>query len=72
MASEDDEVQPVKITLRDIYEVVVRLDRQNISVRLSDHEDRIRALEKQVWLWSGGAALAGALAGTFLSIIMKG
>lgn len=68
----NDEVQPVKITLRDIYEVVVRLDRANAHNRLNDHEERIRALEKQVWAWAGGAALAGGLIGQVFSLIVKG
>lgn len=73
MMTEDknDEVLPVKITLRDIYEVVVRLDRANAHNRLTDHEERIRALEKQVWAWAGGAALAGGLIGQVFSLIVK-
>lgn len=68
----NDEVQPVKITLRDIYDIVVRLDRANANNRLNDHEERIRALEKQVWAWAGGAALAGGLIGQVFSLFMKG
>lgn len=69
---EETEVQPVRITLRDIYEVVVRLDRANAHNRLTDHEERIRALEKQVWAWAGGAALAGGLIGQVFSLFLKG
>lgn len=69
---DENNVQPVKITLRDIYEVVVRLDRANAHNRLTDHEERIRALEKQVWAWAGGAALAGGLIGQVFSLIVKG
>lgn len=67
-----EDVQPVKITLRDIYEVVVRLDRANAHNRLTDHEERIRSLEKQVWAWAGGAALAGGLIGQVFALLVKG
>jgi hypothetical protein len=72
MPETQDETQPVKVTLRDIYEVVVRLDRANAHNRLTDHEERIRALEKQVWAWAGGAALAGGLFGQVFSLFLKG
>lgn len=61
--SDDESVAPVKITLKDIYVVVTRLERANAANRLDDHEIRLRALEKQVWAWAGGAALAGGLIG---------
>lgn len=69
---QEENVQPVRITLRDIYEVVVRLDRANAHNRLNDHEERIRALEKQVFMWAGGAALAGGLIGQVFALFMKG
>jgi hypothetical protein len=72
MTSQEEAEAPVRITLRDIYEVVVRLDKANASERLTDHEDRIRALERQVWAWAGGAALAGALIGQIVQFAMKG
>ena len=72
MTVQEESTQPVKITLRDIYEVVVRLDRANAHNRLTDHEERIRALEKQVWAWAGGAALAGGLIGQVFSLFLKG
>lgn len=72
MTLPEEGTQPVKITLRDIYEVVVRLDRANAHNRLTDHEQRIRALEKQVWAWAGGAALAGGLIGQAFSLFVKG
>lgn len=33
-----------------------------------DHEARLRILERQIWFWSGGAALLG----TLLSLITSG
>lgn len=68
----DEELRPVQITLRDIYEVVIRLDKANIASRLSDHEDRIRSLERLVWAWAGGAALAGAFIGQLISFAVGG
>lgn len=62
---------PVEITLKDVYDVVVRLDRANMPTRMDDHENRIRALEKYVWAWAGGAALAGGLIGQVLNVAVK-
>jgi hypothetical protein len=72
MAEQEPDGAPVRITLRDIYEVVVRLDKANANERLLDHEDRIRSLERQVWAWAGGAALAGALIGQIVQFALKG
>jgi hypothetical protein len=63
--------EPIEITLKDIYEIVVRLDKANAADRLEDHEQRIRSLEKQVWAWAGGAALAGAFIGQAVSLAFK-
>jgi hypothetical protein len=65
-------MDPVQITLKDVYDVVVRLDRANIPQRVDDHEKRIRALEKYVWAWAGGAALTGGVMGQFLNLAMGG
>jgi len=72
MAEQEPDGAPVRITLRDIYEVVVRHDKANANERLLDHEDRIRSLERQVWAWAGGAALAGALIGQIVQFALKG
>lgn len=63
----------VVVTLESIYTLVLqtsagvteantKLDAATDAVR--DHEDRIRNLEKRVYLWAGGiGALAGGLVG---------
>ncbi len=65
-------MDPVEITLKDVYDVVVRLDRANIPDRVDDHELRIRALEKYVWAWAGGAALTGGVIGQALNLAIGG
>lgn len=58
---------PVEITLRDVYEIVVRLERANAHNRLEDHEARLRAIERQVFLWAGGASVVGATIGIIVN-----
>jgi len=51
--------EPVaRITLTTIYTEVVKLT--GIPSQVSDHEVRIRAIEKYLWIWIGAAGGAGA------------
>lgn len=66
----------VKITLRDIYGALlgVQSDVAEIkghSLSISDHETRIRALEKWVWGAAGLGTVGGAALGQLISAIMK-
>lgn len=65
----------VKITLHDIYGAVLGLQSdmvqiKNNSTTVTDHETRIRALERWIWRASGIAAALGAAGGTAISQIM--
>lgn len=40
--------------------------------QLTDHERRMRKLERTVWAWVGGAATAGGGIGAFLSGLRGG
>lgn len=54
--------QTVRITNREIYDAVVDL-KERVSPlpdRVDDHEVRIRAIEKYLWIWIGASGLAGA------------
>jgi hypothetical protein len=51
----------------------VRTDIQKLSdgtaTRILDHEIRLRALERRVWIASGGATVVGIIGGWLVSII---
>ncbi len=44
-------------------ELLVRIDERTklLVERKDDHEERLRVVEKQVWWFSGGAAVAGTV-----------
>lgn len=59
---------PVIITLRDVYDSVQLLAARagRLPEIVSDHEDRIRFLERAVWVAAGLGAAAGAGLGKIL------
>lgn len=63
----------VQISLRDIYDTVVGIDKKvdPLVREVEDHEGRIRALERQVWAWVGAAGVIAGLAGALVSQFMK-
>lgn len=59
MSMDTPQEEPVaRITLTTIYTEVVKLT--GIPGQVSDHEIRIRAIEKYLWIWIGAAGGAGA------------
>lgn len=52
----------VKVTLDVIYDAVLDMKQHfsPIPARVDDHEVRIRAIEKYLWIWIGASGLAGA------------
>lgn len=66
----------VKITLHDIYGAVLGLQSDMAEIKgssttVSDHETRIRALERWIWRASGIAAAIGAAGGTALTQVLQ-
>lgn len=57
----DNAVPAVRVTLDVIYETVQAIDKKvdPIPSTLRDHEARLRALERQVWMWVGAASIGG-------------
>lgn len=63
--SEDDN-KPVRITQKEIYAAVTRIEREvialsNLGKEVEDHEARIRELEKKVWQSSWISGLISAV-----------
>ena len=74
MSAEDSSV---RITLRDVYDVVQQTRDDVAEIKghvntqgdaVKDHEERIRAVEKRVWALPSLAAIIGA-AGLLVSIL---
>lgn len=71
-APEDDAT--VRITNREIYNAVVELKEavNPLPGQVSDHEVRIRAIEKYLWIWIGAAGVLGAGASQVVTRILTG
>lgn len=70
--------QPAVITLREVYDLVqeVRtevtfLKTTELKDDVSDHETRIRALERWIWRAGGIAAVGGAVLGQIVGAVIK-
>lgn len=62
MTSVPDPAELVVITNREIYDVLVDVKSTvaPLPSQVSDHEVRIRAIEKYLWIWIGAAGVLGA------------
>lgn len=67
--SADEPSAPVRITQREIYDLLVAIDKKldPLPARIEDHETRLRALERQVWRWAGVAALVASVTATLIA-----
>ena len=52
----------MKVTLQTIYDLLlqVKATTDPLPKKVEDHEVRIRAMEKYLWIWIGAAGTAGA------------
>lgn len=64
----------VRITNREIYNAVIEIKGTVAPLpgQVSDHEVRIRAIEKYLWIWIGAAGVLGAGASQLVSKIVTG
>jgi len=66
-----DDGGPLVITLRDVWSAVVDVKAEValLSSALphgsSDHEQRLRTLERKIWIMTGSGTVIGAAAGIF-------
>lgn len=71
MAAESEPA--TRVTLRDVYNVA--LETQNkvspLPAQVSDHEVRLRAIERYLWIWIGAAGVIGAGGGQILNAIIN-
>lgn len=68
--AEDEPV--VKVTLTTIYDKLLDVeDKVNpVPDQISDHEVRIRAIEKYLWIWIGAAAVLGGGASNLVQTLI--
>lgn len=67
-----DDEPVVKVTLTTIYDKLLDVEAKvdPLPERVSDHEVRIRAIEKYLWIWIGAAAVLGAGASQFATTLI--
>lgn len=70
MAADDEPV--VRVTLTTIYNKLLDVEDKvdPLPARVNDHEVRIRAIEKYLWIWIGASAVLGAGASQFATALI--
>lgn len=71
--SEDTE-PVVKVTLTTIYNKLLEVEDKvdPLPLKVEDHEVRLRAIEKYLWIWIGAAGACGAGAAQVISKLIGG
>lgn len=70
-----DETEPgVRITNREIYNTLLEVKGlvDPIPDVVKDHEVRIRAIEKYLWIWIGASGVLGAGLGQIINSLIGG
>jgi hypothetical protein len=62
-----------KVTLGAIYNKLIEVDKKvdPIPGQVHDHEIRIRAIEKYLWVWIGAAGVGGAGVGQIINTLIS-
>jgi len=69
----EPEEPSVRVTLGSIYTKLQEVERKvdGLPGEVSDHEIRIRAIEKYLWIWIGASGVAGAGISEVASLIIN-
>lgn len=69
----EPEEPSVRVTLGSIYTKLQEVERKvdRLPGEVSDHEIRIRAIEKYLWIWIGASGVAGAGISEVASLIIN-
>lgn len=73
MSTNTSEEPAVKVTLTTIYDKLLGLEERLAPLpgHVSDHEVRIRAIEKYLWIWIGASGVLGAGAGQLINYLVS-
>lgn len=71
MSAQDEPA--TRVTLGTVYNLVLELkeDLSGLPRKVEDHEIRIRAIEKYLWVWIGAAGVGGAGVGQIINTIIN-
>ena len=69
-----DESPVVAVSLVQIYEKLVDIDKKfdPVPATIADHENRLRTLEKHMWVWVGAASLGSGGIGALITHLIGG
>lgn len=62
-----------RVTLGRVYDLVLEMKEElsGIPRKVDDHEVRIRAIEKYLWVWIGAAGVGGAGLGQIINTLIN-
>jgi hypothetical protein len=68
-----EEEPAIRITMTTVYNKLLDVERivDPMPVQVSDHEVRIRAIERYLWIWIGASGVLGAGLGQLISTVLN-